>query len=88
MIGIKQLRDWWFDIQGWNFVKDLFENRVIRMEYDAVIPMESTIIIDKIKFRLEVSINSIITSFEKKPDINGIPIRAILLIPRIDNIKG
>lgn len=58
------------------------------MEYDAVIPIESIIIIDKIKFRLEVNINSIITSFEKKPDINGIPIRAILLIPKMDNIKG
>lgn len=88
IIGIKQFIDWWLDIQGCDLINDLFEKRVIRMEYDAVIPIDIIIKMDKVKFKLEVNINSMMTSFEKNPDMNGIPIRAILLIPRIDIIRG
>lgn len=40
------------------------------------------------KFRLDIIMNSIITSLEKNPDINGIPIKANLLIPKIDRVNG
>lgn len=88
MMGIKQFKDWWFDVKGWDKIWGLFENKVMRMEYDAVIPIDNIIKVDRVKFKLDIIINSIITSFEKNPDMNGIPISAILLIPRMDNIKG
>lgn len=32
--------------------------------------------------------NSMITSFEKNPDMKGTPIKAKLLIPKIDRVNG
>lgn len=50
--------------------------------------MDKIINVDKVKFRLDIIMNSIITSLEKNPDINGIPIKANLLIPKIDRVNG
>lgn len=43
-------------------------------------PIDKIIIIDIIFFIFEDIMFSIIASFEKNPDINGIPISAILVI--------
>lgn len=51
-------------------------------------PMDIIINKDKLKFKLDIIMNSMITSFEKNPDINGIPIKARLLIPKIDRVRG
>lgn len=88
IMGIKDSSVWWLDIHGCDLIIDLFEKSVIRIEYEAVIPMDKIIKIDIMKFRFEVNINSIITSFEKNPDMNGIPIKAILLIPKIEIVNG
>lgn len=40
------------------------------------------------KFLFDDIMNSIIASFEKKPDMKGIPIKAIEFKPRNDEING
>lgn len=32
MMGIKQFIDWWLEVQAWNLIRGLLENRVIRKE--------------------------------------------------------
>ena len=88
IIGIKEFIDWWLDWNARDLMLDLFEIKDIRIEYAAVIPIEDSITIDNIRFKFDEIIFSIIMSFEKNPDMKGIPIRAILLIPKIDKERG
>lgn len=66
----------------------LFERKDIRIEYVAVIPIDIIIKLDIDTFIEEDIIFSIMESLEKNPDMNGIPIRAILLIPNILSVIG
>lgn len=61
---------------------------IVRIEYVAVIPIEEIIKIDKICVNIDFIIISIIISFEKNPDINGIPIKAIIERPITEAIIG
>lgn len=73
---------------GCDLIIILLEKLDIRIEYLAVNPIDIIIKIDNKLLILDEIIFSMITSFEKNPDINGIPIRAILVIPRVEIIKG
>lgn len=87
-IGISEYMDLWFDENGCDLIRVLFDDKDIRIEYEAVIPIDKVIMSIIIKFILDEIINSIIVSLEKNPDINGIPIKAILFSPRIDWVSG
>lgn len=88
IIGVKALMDKWLWVIDFDLILDLLEDNDMRIEYDAVIPIDIVININIVMFILDDSIFSKITSLEKNPDINGIPIKAILLIPKIDKIIG
>lgn len=87
-IGIKALFELWFHVIGLDLIFDLLENVDIRIEYEAVIPIDKVINININILKFDEIIFSKIISFEKNPDINGIPIRAILFTPKIDKIIG
>lgn len=66
----------------------MVEKNDIRNEYVAVIPIEITISeVSKDSNFNEINL-SIIASFEKNPDMNGIPIKANLVIPKIEGVSG
>lgn len=88
IIGIKDSIEEWLDDRGWDLILDLLDDSDIRTEYDAVIPIDSVISISIVKFKFDDIIFSRMISFEKNPDMNGIPISAILFTPRIDNVIG
>lgn len=88
IIGVKASNDKWLWVMGCDFILDLLEDNDIRIEYDAVIPIDIVINNSIVMFILDDSIFSKITSLEKNPDMNGIPIKANLLIPKIDKIIG
>lgn len=69
-------------------IEDLFVYQVIRKEYEAVIPIDRIINVNIIVFKFDDIMFSIMISFEKKPDINGIPIKAILFNPKIEETIG
>lgn len=87
MIGLFENLVVWFEFINF-FNKFLLENKDIRIEYEAVIPIDIIIIMDKIDSILLEIIFSIIASFEKNPDIKGIPISAMFVIPIIDKVSG
>lgn len=60
----------------------------IRVEYMVVRAIDVIIIKDRIHSSLDEIIFSIIISFEKNLDKNGIPINAILVIPKVEDTKG
>lgn len=66
----------------------MFDKYIIRIEYDAVIPIEEIIIKVRIHSILEEIIFSMIISFEKKPEVKGSPIRAALVRPKIVVVIG
>lgn len=87
-MGIYDSKLVWLIWLGFDFIKYLYDSSDIRIEYDAVIPIEIIIIIVRVDFNfVEISL-SIIASFEKKPDKKGIPINLSLVIPKIDIVKG
>lgn len=77
----------WFSDIGFDLMFSLFDIIDIRIEYDAVIPIDIIIIVDKINSSLEDIIFSIIKSFEKNPDVNGNPIRAMLVVPKTVDVN-
>lgn len=88
IIGIIASMDLWFHDNEFNLMEDLLDNIDIRNEYDAVIPIDKIISINIRELKLEKIIFSKIISFEKNPDMNGIPIKANLFTPKIDKIIG
>lgn len=88
IIGRMAFIDLWFHDIGDDLIKDLLDVKDIRREYDAVIPMDRVINVSIIMLRLDDNIFSKIMSFEKNPDMNGTPINANLLTPKIDRIIG
>lgn len=87
-IGIKKLMEEWFWEVGLDLMFDLLDNRDIRIEYEAVIPIDMIIKINIVRFKCDDNIFSKITSLEKNPDMKGIPIKASLFIPSSDKIMG
>lgn len=87
-IGKLYIYEWWFDELGNNFIVILLEISVIRIEYSAVNPTDVIISIDKIHSSFDDIIFSIIISFEKNPDMKGIPINDILVIPNTVCVSG
>lgn len=88
MIGINDSIVAWLDVKELDLILDLLDNKDIRIEYDAVIPIDKIIRSNNSVLIFDLNIFSIIISFEKNPDMKGIPIRAILLIPKIVRVKG
>lgn len=88
IIGIKASIERWFEVIGFDLILNLFEENDIRIEYDAVIPIDKVIKISIIIFKFEDIIFSKIISLEKNPDINGIPINDNLFTPNIDKTIG
>lgn len=66
----------------------LFDIKDIRIVYEAVSPIDKIIMIDKKKLNSDLIIVSMIVSFEKNPEVNGIAINIILDNPRIEIIRG
>lgn len=64
------------------------ENLIIRNEYVAVIPIDISITILRSDKSFELIKDSKIESFEKNPDIKGVPNRVILEIIMIEDSKG
>lgn len=88
IIGTLHLFDVWFILIGCVLIIILFEIIDIRIEYDAVNPNDKIIINDKIYSILYDDNNfSKIISFEKNPDLNGNPIKAIEVIPKIVDVN-
>lgn len=70
-------------MSGLDFIINLEARLIKRNEYRDVIEMDNTIIIEIIIVKFDEIIFSIIESFEKNPDIKGIPIRDKFEIPII-----
>lgn len=66
----------------------LFDRMAIRIEYTMVNPIEIIIRIVSIHSNFEEIIFSIIISFEKNPDMKGIPIRDMEVIPITEDMRG
>lgn len=88
IIGIIKYNDEWFWESGLDLIEFLLDINIIRKEYDAVIPIEDTIIIVNKHLSFDEIIISIIISLEKNPEENGNPIRAILVIIKVDITSG
>lgn len=88
MIGVFEKIWVWNIVSGLDFNENLLDINVIRIVYDAVNPIEKIIKYTIIRFSLEEIIDSIIESFEKNPDVNGIAISIILDNPKIDSVNG
>lgn len=73
---------------GFDFNKNLFDSIDMRIEYDIVIPIEEIIINVNRDSIFNLISFSIIVSFEKNPDINGIPIKDILVKPSVVEVNG
>lgn len=66
----------------------MLDENIIRREYEAVNPIDKIIIIVNIHSIFEEIIFSMIISLEKNPDVNGRPIKAILVMVKITEIIG
>lgn len=87
-IGINALIDWWLENKGLDLFLNFLDEKDIRREYEVVIPIDNIIRINIGVFvDLEI-VFSIIISFEKNPDMNGTPIRAILFTPKMVKVIG
>lgn len=75
-------------VSGFDLIIFLLDVINIRIVYDDVIPIDIIIISDSIEFVFDIIIVSIIVSFEKNPDVKGIPINIILDNPIIVGIMG
>ena len=75
-------------MSGFDFIINFVVILISRNEYNDVIEIDIIIINDKIIEKLDEIIFSIIESFEKNPDMNGIPINDRFEIPNIDNVIG
>lgn len=88
MIGVMEFIDLWLDMKGLDLISCLLECKDIRIVYEAVIPIDRVIRMSIVMLILDEIILSIIESFEKNPDMKGIPIKAILFTPKIDKVRG
>lgn len=78
----------WFCESGLYLIIILLDKNIIRSEYDAVIPIDIIIINVNIHSNFDEINFSMIMSFEKYPEVNGNPIRAVFVIIKVDNVFG
>lgn len=71
-----------------DLIEFLFDENIIRIEYEAVIPIDEIIIKVSKHSSFEEIIVSIMTSFEKNPEVKGNPIKAAFVIIKVDDTKG
>lgn len=87
-IGIFEYKEEWLFESDLHLIVNLLDKCIIRIEYDAVIPIVEIIIKVKIHSIFEEIIFSIIMSLEKNPEVKGNPIKAALVNPRIVVVIG